>query len=80
MNSHSANQHTFTSDASAHDHSREIAELGLQALAYAEHEFGVGHPVWQSIHDQVACFCQCPESCASAKASGKNAQNLKPRH
>ncbi len=60
-----------SANTSAHDvvnHTHELDELSAQALAYAEQEFGIGHPIWRSIHDQVACFCKCAEECDAEKS------------
>ena len=40
----------------------QIESLSEEALKYAAAEFGVGHPIWRSIHDQLAS-CTCPHSC-----------------
>ncbi|HEY9788969.1 MAG TPA: hypothetical protein V6D22_01135 [Candidatus Obscuribacterales bacterium] len=62
MNSTSRHDPEFTK------HTHELLDAASeQALAYAEKEFGVGHPIWQSIHDQVACFCKCSEECAAER-------------
>ena len=54
-------------------HTHELLdEASQQALSYAEKEFGVGHPIWQSIHDQVACFCHCAEECAAQRTQDLN--------
>ena len=81
MNSQSPKEHIFTSHTlSPEDTNQKILELSQEALEYAEHEFGVGHPIWQSIHDQVACFCSCAENCANEKSSTENFKRRKPTH
>jgi hypothetical protein len=68
------------SDSSFTNHTHELLdELSSQALAYAEQEFGVGHPIWQSIHDQVACHCNCADACADNKKR-IDGKTVRPTH
>ena len=59
---------------------RVIDELSLQALAYAEKEFGVGHPIWRSIYEQVTCFCGDPQSCSGHHEDGVEPPVSKSKH
>jgi hypothetical protein len=71
MNSQSSKDSSLTSQTRYRsDTHNKMDELSQQALEYAEHEFGIGHPVWQSIHDQVACFCKSADSCGQHKKDG----------
>lgn len=75
MNSQFHQEHGFTKDT------HQLMDQSIEeALAYAEHEFGVGHPIWQSIHDQVACFCKCSQECAEERSKDSGSKRPRETH
>lgn len=68
MNEKSQQKPSFTNQKAL------LEGLSAQAPEYAEHQFGTDHPIWRSIHDQVACFCKDAHDCARHKQSGNRPQ------